>query len=100
MNIAILALLVVALNLPFGAYRATVRRLSPQWLLAIHLPIPLIFLLRVTSGHSYRVIPLLVVAAVLGQLLGSWGYNRLRAARGGTPAVVPVPPDDRPSDTY
>lgn len=100
LEILILALLAVALNVPFGAYRSTVRRFSLPWFLAIHLPIPLILLLRLASGHSYRVIPLLVVAAVVGQLLGSWAYARLRATRGGTPAVVPVPPDDGPSDTY
>lgn len=99
MNIVLLALLVVTLDVPFGAYRATVRRFSAQWFLAIHLPIPFIFALRVTSGHSYRVIPVLIAAALVGQVLGSWAYDRLRAARGETPAPVPVPPDDGPSDT-
>jgi hypothetical protein len=100
LDIVILALLTVAITVPFGAYRSTVRRLSAQWFLAIHLPVPLILLLRLASGHTSRIIPLLVVAAVVGQLLGSWAYTRLRAARGGAPAVVPVPPDDGPTDSY
>jgi hypothetical protein len=99
LHIAILALVVVALNLPFGAYRATTRRFSARWFLAVHLPIALVLLLRVASGYSYRVVPWFVVAAVVGQLLGSWGYQRLRAARAVTPAVVPVTQDDAP-DIY
>jgi hypothetical protein len=95
--IAILALVAVALNVPFGAYRVTTRRLSARWFLAVHLPIPFLLLLRVSAGYSYRIIPLLAVASVLGQLLGSWAYLRLRATQ--TPAAVAVPQDD-PADSY
>jgi hypothetical protein len=73
-------------NLPFGAYRSTVRRLSLRWFLAIHLPIPAIFLLRVEAGYSYWFIPWLFVAAVSGQLLGgralaAWRRRRAQHAR-------------------
>lgn len=82
--------------MPFGAYRVTTRRLSARWFLAVHLPILFILLLRLSSGYSYRIIPPLVVACVVGQLLGSWAYLRLRATR--TPATVAVPQDD-PADS-
>ena len=71
----------MAINLPFGAYRATVRRLSWQWFLAIHLPIPFIFVMRVSMGFSAWFIPFMLAAAVTGQLLGSWFYNLRRSRR-------------------
>ena len=89
LHISILCLIALALNVPFGAWRATVPRLSARWLLAIHLPIPILLGLRLASGHSYRVIPLLLVAALAGQLLGSWAYHRWRAARPAGQGATP-----------
>ena len=68
-------------NLPFGAYRSTVRRLGWRWYLAIHVPIPAIFLLRTGAGYSYWFIPWLFVGAVSGQLLGAWLLRTWRARR-------------------
>jgi hypothetical protein len=67
----ILACATVALNLPFGAYRGTTRRFSWRWFLAIHLPIPFIFLMRRAAGYGYSFIPVLLAAAVAGQILGA-----------------------------
>jgi len=103
LTIPILVLIALALNVPFGAWRATTERLSLRWFLALHLAIPIILLLRVESGHTYRVIPLLVAASVAGQLLGSWLYSRRQAARSaatGAPLAVPVPADEHSSDSY
>lgn len=58
-------------NVPFGAYRSTVRRLGWRWFLAIHVPIPAIFLLRTGAGYSYWFIPWLAVGAICGQLAGA-----------------------------
>ncbi len=58
------------INLPFGILRAKSRRYSLRWFLFIHAPIPLVYLLRVISGLDYHYIPVLVLAAVLGQLMG------------------------------
>ncbi|MEK6536895.1 MAG: hypothetical protein AABZ63_05375 [Actinomycetota bacterium] len=58
------------LNLPFGYYRAGVRKFSIQWLLAVHLPVPLIFIIRITSGAGWTIIPLLIASALAGQLVG------------------------------
>ena len=66
-------------NLPFGAYRSTVRRLGWRWFLAIHVPIPAIFLLRTGAGYSYWFIPWLFLGAVSGQLLGARLLHTWRA---------------------
>ena len=102
LNISILVVIAVALNVPFGAWRATTDRLSLRWFLAVHLPIPFILFLRVASGHTWRVIPLMIAASVAGQLLGSWAYTRWRALRSAaapTPLAVPVTMDDQPPET-
>lgn len=74
-------LLAIAINLPFGAYRATVRRLSWQWFLAIHLPIPFVILMRLSFGLGWWFVPFMLASAVTGQLLGSWLFNLWRARR-------------------
>ena len=72
-TISVLALLTLAalvLNLPFGYLRVKTKKFSVMWFLYIHLPIPFIFVLRTMAGFGYKFIPVLVVGAVLGQLLG------------------------------
>ncbi|MGO0123367.1 hypothetical protein [Desulfothermobacter acidiphilus] len=68
------ALLVGLLNLPFGYWRATVKKFSWQWFAAVHLPVPLVILLRFGSGLGWEWItfPFLVGAFFLGQLVGGW----------------------------
>ena len=68
-------------NLPFGGWRSFQRRLSWQWFLAIHLPIPLIFILRTGFGYSAWFIPWLLIGAVLGQLSGGWAIAEIRRRR-------------------
>ena len=86
----ILVIAAVAINVPFGAWRATVKRLSWKWFAAIHLPIPFLFLLRTELGLSAWYIPVSLGGALAGQLLGSWLLTRLRTSR-ATPIQVPVP---------
>lgn len=76
MTVVLLCLGAACLNIPFGYYRAGVRRLSWQWFLAIHMPVPLLFVMRVESGESWKIIPLLVLFDLVGQLAG----GRLRPA--------------------
>jgi hypothetical protein len=72
-------LLAIAVNLPFGAYRVTVRKFSWQWFLAIHLPIPFVILMRLSFGLGWWFVPFMLASAVTGQLLGSWLFNVWRA---------------------
>lgn len=58
------------INLPFGFYRQGVRKYSWRWFLAIHLPIPFVLAMRLGLGQNWRVVPLLFVFAVVGQVAG------------------------------
>lgn len=76
MNIWIVAIIVFVINLPFGYWRASVRKFSVQWILSIHLPVPLVIALRVFSGLGWQLItfPVLVGAFFAGQVVGGRIY--------------------------
>jgi hypothetical protein len=63
---------VLAINIPFGYWRAGVAKLSWRWFLSVHLPVPLIILLRLWSGLGWHLstFPLFVAAFFVGQLTG------------------------------
>jgi hypothetical protein len=83
--VALLALLILLLNLPFGYWRAGVRKFSPAWFVAVHAPVPLAIGLRLGFGMGFqlRTLPVFVAAFFLGQSLG----GRLRR-----PATAIQPP--------
>jgi hypothetical protein len=64
---------ILLLNLPFGYWRAGLRKLSLLWFLAIHLPVPLAIGLRWALGLPFRLatLPLFVAAFFGGQFLGA-----------------------------
>ncbi len=70
-------------NLPFGYWRAGVRKFSPQWFLAVHAAVPMVIALRYTLGLPFRwsMLPFFVVAYFGGQYVGS----RLRLGRAAHP---------------
>jgi len=65
---------VFAINLAFGYWRAGVRKFSWKWFLFVHAPVPLVVLIRLTSGTGWRLatFPLFVAAYFAGQLAGGW----------------------------
>ena len=70
------ALAVVAtflVNLPFGWWRARLRKFSPAWFVAIHAPVPIVVALRFALGLPFRwtMLPLFVAAYFGGQFVGS-----------------------------
>jgi hypothetical protein len=69
---AILALFVLTLlfNLPFGYARSKAKRYSFRWFLYIHVPIPFIFIARTLAHIQMIYIPIFVVAAIIGQIVG------------------------------
>lgn len=82
MSLWVVAVLVFLINLPFGFWRAVVEKLSRQWFLAVHLPVPLVVALRVFSGLGWRPVsfPVLLGAFFLGQYAGGL-LRRLFGAR-------------------
>jgi len=68
--VIICALFSILINLPFGYFRNREKRYSFKWFLYIHLPIPLIIVARLLAQLDMRYIPILVLAAILGQIFG------------------------------
>ncbi len=70
MTINELMLVVFLINLPFGYMRSKATKFSKRWMMAVHIPVPFVFLLRVFSGLNWTVIPLLVLSDIAGQIAG------------------------------
>jgi len=71
-RLLIAAASVVVLNLPFGFWRAGVRKFTPSWILAVHAPVPLVIGVRLASGLGWHLatFPVLVGAFFTGQFVG------------------------------
>jgi hypothetical protein len=78
MNIFLVIIFVLLLNLPFGYWRANVKKYGLQWAMAIHIPVPFIIAARIFSdiGFELYTYPILVGAFFSGQLLGKFLYTR------------------------
>ena len=63
---------ILAINIPFGYWRAGVRKFSWKWFLSVHLPVPIAIFLRLWSGLGWHLLtfPLFVAAFFLGQFAG------------------------------
>ncbi|HMB46265.1 MAG TPA: hypothetical protein VKL21_10625 [Candidatus Methanoperedens sp.] len=70
MSINELMLIVFLINIPFGYIRSNAAKFSRKWMMAVHIPVPFVFLLRIFSGFNWTVIPLLVLSDVAGQIAG------------------------------
>ena len=71
MRLALVLIAILAINVVFGYWRANTRRLSPQWLMAIHIPVPLAVGLRLEFLHwNLALLPAFVAAFFVGQLVG------------------------------
>lgn len=84
--LGIVAFAILVVNLPFGFWRAGLRKFSPGWFVAVHAPVPLAIGLRWFAGLPFRLVtlPLFVAAFFGGQMLG----GRLRRHSPG-PASSP-----------
>ena len=63
-------LIVFLINLPFGYMRSKHDKFSKKWMMAVHVPIPFVFLLRIASGLNWTVIPFVILADIAGQMVG------------------------------
>ncbi len=72
MNMWSVAALVLLVNLPFGYWRANSPKFSRQWFLAVHIPVPIVIVLRIVSGLGFQfaTFPFMIGAFFLGQLIG------------------------------
>jgi hypothetical protein len=88
---------ILLVNLPFGYWRAGVRKFSVPWFVAVHAPVPVAVLLRWKAGLGFRLatLPVFVAAYFAGQLLG--GRLRKRGASPGGPRPA-RPVSDSPGD--
>jgi hypothetical protein len=88
MGLWTVALLVFLLNVPFGYWRASVRKLSAQWFLAVHIPVPLVIALRIFSGLGFKLIsfPVIIGAFFLGQFVGGRVRNIIQGRGPGRAA--------------
>jgi len=86
MNIILLTVFVLLLNIPFGYWRANVRKFSLQFLLAIHIPVILIIMFRLLSASGFELTTFFftIPAFFLGQLAGSRIYS-FRKINGSEP---------------
>jgi hypothetical protein len=78
-KLIIITILVFLLNIPFGYWRANVKRFSTQWFLAIHIPVPFIVALRILSGvgFAWETYLFMVAGYFLGQQFGSMLMKRI-----------------------
>jgi hypothetical protein len=78
--LALAAAAVFLMNLPFGFWRAGLRRLSAAWFVAIHAPVPLVIALRWGLDLPFRwsTLPLFVAAYFAGQWAGARLRDRVR----------------------
>lgn len=81
MNLALLIGGIFVVNLPFGYWRAGVRKLSPTWFVAVHAAVPIVIVMRQSLGieWSLQILPVMVAAYFAGQTVG----GRVRRARSG-----------------
>jgi len=73
-----LILVAMLINIPFGYLRQGTEKFTFAWYFYVHISIPLIIYLRIKAGFSWKLIPLTIGGAVLGQIIG----GRIRRRRG------------------
>jgi hypothetical protein len=91
MKLILVASIVFLLNIPFGYWRYGVKKFSIQWFLAIHLPVPLVILIRIYSDIGFEIItyPIIIAAFFLGQFVGGrirrWSTKKIPASSTTSP---------------
>ena len=79
LKLILLGIVILVLNIPFGYWRANVKRMSLQWLLAIHIPVIIIIAIRFMAGvgFAWYTYAVFVSAFFLGQQFGGLIIKRL-----------------------
>ena len=73
-KLTIITILVFVFNIPFGYWRANVKKFSLQWVLAIHIPVPFVVFARIYSdiGFAWHTYVFIVSSFFLGQKFGAY----------------------------
>lgn len=76
-RVLITCLLTFIVNLPFGYWRGSLRKLSFLWFFSIHAPVPLIVVIRKFENLqlTWSLAPFLVGSFFLGQFIGRKIYS-------------------------
>lgn len=71
--LAFVCALVFVINIPFGYWRQGVKKYGLQWVLAIHIPVPIVISLRYIFhlGFQLYTYPFMILAFFLGQWIGA-----------------------------
>lgn len=80
LTVSIITFVALLVNIPLGFLRQATEKFSFAWYFYIHISIPLIIYLRIKSGFSWKIIPLTIAGAVIGQIIG----GRVRKKRDGS----------------
>jgi hypothetical protein len=85
-EVLLVAIITYLINIPFGYWRAQVKKFSLEWFLAIHLPVPFIVLIRILFGVHINIPTVItfVVAFFLGQRTGIFLHRVLHQKLGKT----------------
>lgn len=72
LKLFIIGAIVLSINIPFGYWRANVKRLSVQWFLSIHIAVAIVIALRFLTniGFAWHTYIVLVTAFFVGQQIG------------------------------
>lgn len=78
LDLSLVLAFTLAVNMPFGYWRESVRKFSPAWFVAVHAAVPLIVAVRWALGveFAWLNVPLLVAAYFAGQTIGARLYRR------------------------
>ncbi len=76
-RLALLLFLIFVITVPFGYWRAGVKKLSRDWFLAVHLPVPVVILLRLLFGFGWWALLFTIPAFAIGQYAGGLSRSLL-----------------------
>ena len=79
-RLIVICIVIIFINIPFGYWRANVKKFSIQWVLAVHIPVPIIIAIRILTeiGFIWYTYIFLVTAFFIGQKIGSIIYHYLK----------------------
>ncbi len=78
-KLLLIELLVLVINIPFGYWRAHVKRMSGQWFLSIHIAVAIVIAIRLLThiGFAWYTYVVMVTAFFLGQQIGGFILKKM-----------------------